>query len=198
MATATKEPRERIRRRLLTVADLAALPDDLPSGPVKYELDDGRLVTLTAPPGEIHGSNQGTIIYLLKLHGQRKGHGKALGEVGIILRRNPDTVRAPDAAFVLKRSLPVRTSPEGYLETIPELVVEVRSKNDSMVELRAKADEYLDAGVQIVWLVDPASTTVTVCRAKQSPRKLGIGDILKAERIIPGFHVPVAELFGEQ
>lgn len=197
MASVVNEPRGRSRQRLLTVADLAALPDDLPSGPVKYELDDGRLVTLMAPPGETHGSNQGTIIYLLKMYGQRKGHGKALGEVGIILRRNPDAVRAPDAAFVMKRSLPVRTSPEGYLETIPELVVEVRSKNDTLPELRAKADEYLDAGVQIVWVIDPASTTVMIFRANHAVRKLGVRDILKAEKVIPGFHVPVAELFGE-
>src|SRR5438309_2143016 len=138
MASVIDEPRIPPSQRLLTVADLAALPDRLPSGPVKYELDYGRLVTLMAPPGEIHGSNQGTVVFLLKLHGERAGHGKALGEVGVILRRNPDSVVAPDAAFVANRSLPVRTSPEGYLETIPELVVEVRSKNDTPAELRAK------------------------------------------------------------
>ena len=197
MATVTKEPRQRTTRRLLTVADLAALPDELPSGPVKYELDQGRLVTLMAPPGDIHGSSQGTIVHLLKLHGEGKRHGKAYGEVGVILRKNPDSVRAPDAAFILKRSLPVRTSSEGYLETIPELVVEVRSKNDTRAKMRAKADEYLDAGVQIVWLIDPFSKSITVCRANQAVRKLEMGDILKAERVIPGFHVPVAELFAE-
>lgn len=196
MASVINQPRKRTRRRLLTVADLAAFPDQLPSGPVKYELADGRLVTLMAPPRGDHGRMQLRVGIILFSHAEKPGLGEAFGEVGVILRRNPDTVRAPDAAFVLKRSLPVRMSPEGYLETIPELVVEVRSKNDSLPELRAKADEYLDAGVQIVWLVDPASTTVTVCRAKQSPRKLGVGDVLKAEGVIPGFRVPVAELFG--
>src|SRR5204862_7508265 len=88
--------------RLLTVADLAALPDELPSGPVKYELDDGKLVTLMAPPGEVHGSNQAALLYLLNLHGERPGHGKAYGEVGVILRRNPGSVGAQDAAFVTK------------------------------------------------------------------------------------------------
>ena len=196
MASVINQPRKRTRRRLLTVADLAAFPDQLPSGPVKYELADGRLVTLMAPPGGDHGRMQLRVGIILFTHAEKLGLGEAFGEVGVILRRNPDSVRAPDAAFVLKRSLPVRMSPEGYLETIPELVVEVRSKNDSLPELRAKADEYLDAGVQLVWLVDPASTTVTVCRAKQSPRKLGVGDVLKAAGVIPGFRVPVAELFG--
>ena len=74
MASVLQQPQLPPPKRLLTAADLAALPDELPSGPVKYELDQGRLVTLMAPPGEIHGFHQGTIIYLLKLHGERAGH----------------------------------------------------------------------------------------------------------------------------
>jgi Uma2 family endonuclease len=149
-----------------------------------------------APPGGEHGSNQATIAFLLVLHGERAGHGAAFGEVGLILRRNPDCVVAPDAAFVVKSSLPVRISPEGYLETIPELVVEVRSKNDTLAELRAKSREYLDAGVQIVWVMHPALKTVTVYRAGQKPKELRTRDTLTAEGVIPGFQVPVAELFG--
>src|SRR5207302_580910 len=101
------------------------------------------------------------------------------------LRRKPDRVVAPDAAFVVKNSLPVRTSPEGYLETIPELVVEVRSKNDTLAELRAKAREYLDAGVQIVWVTNPALKTVTVYRSGQKPIEHRDGDTLTAEGVIP-------------
>jgi Uma2 family endonuclease len=197
MASVIDEPRSPANRRLLTVADLAALPDVLPSGPVKYELDQGRLVTLMAPPGEVHGFQQGTILFLLKLHGERAGHGRALGETGIVLRRNPDTVVAPDSAFVAKKSLPVRTSREGYLETIPELVVEVRSKNDSAAELLSKAEEYLRAGVQIVWIIDPAAQKVTVCRPRQDVQELGRGQMLTAEGVIPAFQVAVAELFGQ-
>jgi Uma2 family endonuclease len=197
MVSVLQQPQLPPPKRLLTVADLAALPDELPSGPVKYELDQGRLVTLMAPPGEIHGFHQGTIVYLLKSHGERAGHGKAFGETGLILRRNPDTVVAPDAAFVANQSLPVRTSREGYLETIPELVVEVRSKNDSMAELLAKAETYLRAGVQVVWIIDPAAQKLTVCRPQQAAVELGRGDSLTAEGIIPGFQIAVAELFGQ-
>jgi Uma2 family endonuclease len=196
MASVIDEPQIRASQRMLTAADLAALPDELPSGPVKYELDQGRLVTLMSPPGEIHGANQATIVFLLKLHGERPGHGKALGEVAIILRRDPDSVVAPDAAFVAKRSLPVRTSAEGYLETIPELVVEVRSKNDRVAELRAKAELYLKAGVTLVWVIDPGKKTVGIYRKRQKARELRVGDALSAEGVIPGFRVAVAELFG--
>jgi Uma2 family endonuclease len=91
----------------------------------------------------------------------------------------------------------VRTSPEGYLETIPELVVEVRSKNDTVPEIQDKVAEYLSAGVQIVWDVDPRPKTVTVYRPGHDATELRIGDVLTAERVIPGFQVPVAELFDQ-
>lgn len=196
MATVIEEPRTPGSRRLLTAKDLAVLPKELPTGLVKYELDEGKLVTLMAPPGEIHGSNQATIIYILKTQGDCRGHGKTLCEVGVVLCRNPDTVVAPDAAFIVQRSLPVRTSDEGYLETIPELMVEIRSKNDSAAELHRKAALYLHAGARIVWLVDPASRIVTVCRVQQTPQELYEGDSLTAEGVIPGLQIPIAELFA--
>jgi Uma2 family endonuclease len=197
MASVIEEPRMPANRRLLTVADLAALPEDLPSGPVKYELDQGRLVTLMAPPGSDHGRTQLRIGTILFMHATALGLGEAFAEVGIILRRNPDTVVAPDAAFVAKKSLPVRTSREGYLETIPELVVEVRSKNDTTAELLVKAEQYLKAGVQIVWIIDPAAKKLTICRQHQDVQELGHGGTLTAEGVIPGFQVAVAEVFGQ-
>jgi len=180
--------------RLLTSADLAVLPDDLPSGAVKWELWDGRL-TVMAPPGDIHGAVDGNIIAELKIQGERAGHGKARTEVGIVLRRNPDCVLAPDATFIANSSLPPRLSPEGYLETIPELVVEVSSKNDTVGELERKASEYLAAGVKLVWVVDPLRSIVTVFRAGMPPQTLQPTDTLTAEGIIPDFKLTVADAF---
>src|SRR6266481_1288543 len=109
--------------RLLTAADLAMLPSDLPSGPVVYELDNGRLVVMP-PPGDIHGAVETILASELRNQGDKRGHGKTRsGGVGVILRKDPDRVVGPDAVFVSKSSLPIRTSKEGYLETIPELVV---------------------------------------------------------------------------
>lgn len=196
MATVLREPKMPASRRKLTVADLAALPDDLPSGPVKYELDRGRLVALMAPPGGDHGKMQLRVGTILFNYAEKFGLGEAFAEVGVVLRRKPDTVLASDAAFVAKRSLPVQYSPEGYFETIPELVVEIRRKNDTRAELRAKAAEYLDAGVRIVWLIDPSSKIVTVCTANKNAQDMRVGDTLMAKGVIPGFQVPVAELFG--
>lgn len=180
--------------RLLTVADVAALPSSLPTGDVRYELDNGELVVM-APPGEIHGHGQARIVTQIMVQGELAGHGKAYSEVGIILRRRPDRLVAPDAAFIMKKSLPVRRSAEGYLETIPELVVEVRSKNDTQPEIDAKVDEYLEAGVVVVWVPDPMRRCVMEYRPDQVPREWGPDDLLIVDDVIPGFQVRVASLF---
>jgi Uma2 family endonuclease len=180
--------------RLLTAADLPFFPRSLPSGDADYELVDG-VLRIMAPPGDIHGAAQLKIGAELLIQGERRGFGKARTEVAVVLRRNPDRVVGPDAVFVASKSLPVRLSPEGYLETIPELVVEVRSKNDSAPELEAKVREYLSAGVELVWVADPDAGTVAAHRPNQPAHLYGPADTLPADPIIPGFAVPVADLF---
>jgi Uma2 family endonuclease len=181
--------------RRLTVADLAAFPSELPSGPVRYELDNGRLIIMP-PPGDTHGAVESNLAADLKQQGERRGLGKArCGEVGIILWRNPDRVVGADAVFIANASLPIRLSTEGYLETIPDLVAEVRSKNDSEPQVRQKVADYLSAGVRVVWVADPESRTVTVHRPGQGPQVLGEEDTLTVEDVIPGFQVAVRDIF---
>ena len=131
--------------RLLTAADFAVMPDELPSGPVKYELEDGRLVVMPLPGG-IHGAVNANIVFQLKLQGDQRGYGKTLAETGVVLRRGPDRVVGPDSCFAVVASLPLDYSPEGFLTAVPALIVEVRSKNDTTAELERKAGEYLAAG----------------------------------------------------
>ena len=183
--------------RLLTAADLAVLPDELPSGPAKYELHDGRLVVM-APPGFDHGRFEIRLAGALLYQGEYRGHGVASsGEAALLLRRGPDRVVGADAVFVANRSLPLRYSPEGYLETIPDLIVEVLSKNDRPGEVAAKVAEYLAAGVRLVWVADPADRTVTAHRPEAAPVVLGEADALTCEDIIPGFRLPVADVFRD-
>ncbi|MEX2188802.1 MAG: Uma2 family endonuclease [Pirellulales bacterium] len=181
--------------RLLTAADLAALPVALPSGPVDYELNNGRLVIMS-PPGRRHGSSQARTAGQLLIHGEQPGHGEVFTDVGVVLWRNPDRVVSPDVAFIVRSRLPARESPEGYLETIPDLVVEIRSKNDSPADLELKAEDYLRAGVRLVWIVDCDARTVTVRRAGAETQTLGDGDLLRVEGVIPGMETPVASLFA--
>ncbi len=169
------------------------MPSELVGGTVKYELCDGELVTM-APPGDTHGRRQAKIISYLMTEAEDRGLGEVRGEVAVILRRNPDRVVGPDAAFILTASLPAQVSDEGYLETIPELVVEVRSKNDTNPEIVLKADEYFRAGVRAVWVIDPVARTVADHRPDSSVQIFREADTLTCD-LLPGFGVPVARLF---
>jgi Uma2 family endonuclease len=177
------------------VADVAAMPDEVPSGPVLYELDNGRLIMM-APPGGYHGAHESNVITQLKIQGEFRGLGKARsGDVGIVLWRNPDRLVGADAAFICNSSLPIRLSPEGYLETIPDLVAEIRSKNATDPEVLHKIEDYLRAGVRVVWDIDPKRRTVTAYRRDQAPQVFTEEDTLTIEDVIPGFRMAVRDVF---
>jgi Uma2 family endonuclease len=163
---------------------------------VDYELDNGRLIIMP-PPGDFHGAVEGNLAAELKLQGERRGHGKARAEVGVILWRDPDRLVGPDAAFITNQSLPIRLSPEGYLETIPDLVAEVRSKNETLPEVKQKVDDYLTAGVKVVWVVDTLQRIVTSYRRGSDAEIFGLDDTLVIEDIIPGLRIAVRDLFQE-
>jgi Uma2 family endonuclease len=182
--------------RLFTAADLITFPTEVPSGSVDYELDDGRLVFMV-PAEYDHGFTQSEIVTELKLQGQRLGYGRAVTEIGVKIAKNPDTVLVPDVAFIAKANLPLRKSPEGYLETIPDLVVEVRSKNDSAPYIAKKVAKYLAAGVGMVWVADSTSRTITAHRPNGDLRVYEESESLSSDEPIPGFRLRVASVFGE-
>jgi Uma2 family endonuclease len=159
---------------------------------VKYELDYGRLVVMPLPGG-VHGAVNAIIVFQLKLLGDQAGHGKTLTETGGILRSGPDRLVGPDSCFVVTASLPLRYSPEGFLLTIPDLIVEVRSKNDRIAELERKAGKYLAAGAKLVWVIDPLRSVVVVYQAGHAPRTPNPADELTADGIIPGFRLTIAD-----
>ena len=196
MAVSTGSSAYASGERLLTAADLAVLPFELPSGPVDYELDNGRLI-IVVPPGNIHGAVQSNIVTQLKLQGEFRQLGRARTEVGIVLWRNPDRVVGADVAFIVAASLPLRETPEGYLETIPEIVFEVRSKNDSRAAVQHKVEDYLKAGVRRVCVADAELQAVTVHSAGQPPRAFTAADALEFPDLIPGFRMPVSDAFRE-
>lgn len=182
--------------RLFTAADLAAMPSELPSGPINWELHDGRLVTMP-PVADEHAVNLMSLGLHLMLQGDRQGHGQTRGgDGGIVLRRNPDHVRGPDLAFIRTSRLPPRRSREGYLETMPDLCVEIRSPNDTLAELQRKADDYLAAGVVCVWVIDPVNRQVIESRAVVAPRVHAENDTLTLDDIIPGFTLAVRDALG--
>jgi Uma2 family endonuclease len=191
------EPYQGYEPKLLSAADLAALPSELPSGTVRYELLHGVLVAV-APPGDLHGAVESNLSFHLKGQGELRGHGKARsGDVGIVLARNPDHIHGADAVFITNARLPVRRTPEGYLETIPELIVEVRSKNDTPASLQRKALDYLQAGAVVVWVVDPYSRNVVEYRQGGSARTHAEDETLTVPDLIPGFALLVRDALQE-
>src|SRR5262249_35192863 len=143
----------------------------------------GRLIPMP-PPGGPHGSSQGSLSAQLKVQGEWRGLGKTWGEKRVILWGDPDRRVAPDAAVLANFGFPFRYSPEGYLETIPHLAVEIRSKNDTQPEIDSKVRDYLHAGVLVVWVADPSTQTVTEYRPGLSPRVYSAADTLTIEEII--------------
>lgn len=149
------------------------------------------------PPGDLHGGVEAKFTAELVDQGDKRGMGKTrCGEVGIILWRDPDRVVGADAIFIANGSLPIQRSTEGYLLTIPDLVVEIRSKNDTLAEILAKVADYLRAGVRVVWVADPEARTVAAHRPDQEPKVFQESDTLTVEEVIPGFRMAVKDVFA--
>jgi Uma2 family endonuclease len=191
-----ERPRVEVFERPFTAADLAVLPSDLPSGGVRYELDDGRLISIP-PHDDAHAAVASNFIAALVAQGAHRGQGKARGSVGILLWVDPDRVVGADAAFICSASLPARRTPEGYLATLPDLVVEVVSRNDTAPQVQRKVEDYLTAGVRIVWVADPRQRTVAVHRRGQPVQVLRENDTLTVEELIPGFALSVSVALAE-
>lgn len=137
---------------------------------------------------QLHGSVAMRVGSLLSVHVRANDLGEVFAaETGFILRRNPDTVRAPDASFIAKDRLPEGELPVGYLEIVPDLAVEVVSPNDTTREVWDKVGDWLRAGTRLVWVIDPASRSVTVYRSMDDFQILSEGDELVGGEVIPGF-----------
>ena len=181
-----------IERRLMTAAELAALPD---TGRPQM-LIEGALITMT-PPNWTHGRVTSRVDRRLGQFVEQHGLGEVLvGDSGVLLERDPDTVLGADVCFIAHDRLPPRPWPDGFPAIVPDLVVEVRSPNDRAGQVREKTRRWLAAGVQVVWNVDPKTETIEVCRSGVAPHVLHAGDTLDAEPVLPGFAVPVRDLFA--
>lgn len=111
------------------------------------------------------------------------------------MSRDPDTVRILDASFVRVDRLPPPEQRRRFIELAPDLDVEVVSPSDSANDVQAKVREYLDAGVQLIWVVHPVHRTVTVYSADRTAHVLYDDDSLTGGDVLPGFRVRVAEIF---
>jgi Uma2 family endonuclease len=173
---------------LLTAEDVEKLSSD-----VHCELIDGVLIEMS-PPGNPHGRIVARTTLALG-RAEAMGLGRVFGEGGFILRRNPDTVRAPDVSFFRsRRELPSTPRP-AFWEIAPDLVVEVVSTWDTAAEIQTKVREWQEFDVRLVWVVYPETRTVHVIRSLQERLTLSEGDMLDGGDVLPGFSCPLSELF---
>lgn len=174
---------------LLTAEDLERL--NLPNK--RTELVRGALI-VREPAGFKHGVVAARLAAMLFNHVEAHRLGIVLAaETGFTLFRAPDTVRAPDVAFISNERIP-KDSPRGFAELAPDLVVEVLSPGDGAGEVAEKIDDWLSAGCPLVWVVDPARRSGRVHRANGAVLPLTDADAFDGEDVVPGFSCPVADL----
>lgn len=179
---------------LVTAEMLAALPD---TGE-RTELVRGEVIAMS-PAGAEHGAIAITIGAAMYDHVRRHRLGRVYAaETGFILSRNPDTVRAPDAAFVATERLADHARRSGFFDGAPDLAVEVVSPNDSYEDVEDKVRDYLNAGTRAVWVVNPRARTVTVYEPSLVARLLTAHDTLEGGDALPGFALPISELFDTE
>jgi len=158
------------------------------------ELIRGQLI-VREPPGTYHGKVSATILFMIAAFTRPRGLGDVFGQdTGFKIESNPDTVRAPDVAF-LSRDRSARVGKRGYAALAPNLAVEVLSPDDRPSEVLEKIAAWLSAGVELAWVVDPERREVRIHRADGTIAVLGSDDQLSGETVLPGFICMVAELF---
>lgn len=159
-----------------------------------HELVEGKLVK-TMPAGFIHGVVTQRVGRLLGNFVYENKLGEvAAAETGFVLTGK--TFRGADSAFISSEKLAQFGYPEGFFPTAPDLAVEVASPGNSSEELIEKVEKYLSAGSRLVWLIYPKTKLAQVFRANNVISLLRESDALDGEDVLPGFHLPLAELFG--
>lgn len=161
----------------------------------RCELVRGEIVHMT-PAGFEHGGYAGEFGFRVKMYVDKRKLGKVLAaETGFVLSRNPDTVRAPDVAFVRKGRVP-RGRLRGFFEGAPDLAIEVLLPDDRMTEVNTKVNEWLAAGTRSVWVVDPLNQTVTIYRKDGQILRYSAADTIRDEPTLPGFTLKLQEIFN--
>ena len=171
---------------LLTAADIErmSIPDK------QVELVRGRLV-VREPPGSWHGAVAANLAYLLGDFVRRRELGLVFAQdTGFKIGSDPDTVRAPDVAFVARdRTGAIRA--RGYAELAPDLLAEILSPDDRPADVLAKVADWLGAGTKLVWVIDPERSEARVYRQDGSLAVLREHDSLDGEVVLPGFSCPL-------
>ncbi len=179
-------------RQQVTAEELLHMPDD----GFRYELVRGELRQMN-PAGNVHGRIVVRITWRLAQHVEENRLGTVYAaETGFRLSSNPDTVRAPDVAFVSRTRVEMVGEVEGFWPEAPDLAVEVVSPGDSFAEVEEKVFDWLDAGTKMVVVVNPRQRSATVYKSLSDITALAEADVLAGGDIVPGFELAVREIFA--
>ena len=173
-----------------TPEDLLRMPDG-----DRYELVDGVLVEqeMSVLSSWVGGQILSLLVQFCREHGLGWVMGADCGYQ--CFPGEPGKLRKPDVSFISGTRASSSLFEEGYVRIAPDLAVEVISPHDLAYEVEQKVEEYLRAGVRIVWVVNPRTHTVQVYRLDQTVARLHEEDDLDGEDILPGFRCPVREIF---
>ena len=178
----------------MTVEEFVAWGSRPENSERRFELDLGEPIEVP-PQGELHGFVCWLVIAALTEYVYRRGSGYLLtNNCGLIVTRDPDTVRGPDVMVFLGHWAPDQTRCD-YVEQGPNLIVEVFSPSDKPGRLNRRIDQYHRLGVPLVWVVFPEEQTVNVCRPNEFPKVLDETDDLTGNGVLPDFSCPVRNLF---
>ena len=178
--------------KLLTADDLLRLY----SKGVKGELIRGVLHE-TMASGVRHGKIAIRLGGRMDAQVGRDGLGHVFGsDTGVLLERNPDTVREPDLAYVCAERLPPDADIDGYCPVAPDLVVEIKSPSDSEREVDDKATMWLSHGVRMALVINPETGTIRIRQPNLPAVMLAMDDTLDVGEVLPGFSCPVREILG--
>jgi Uma2 family endonuclease len=177
--------------RAVTAEELLHMPDD----GLRRELVRGEVIEMT-PAGHHHGRITLNVTTPLDQHVRLHDLGTVYAaETGFQIASDPDTVRAADVAFVRRDRLAEGEDTEGYWPGAPDLAVEVVSPGDRYTDVEAKVLEWLEAGTRMVVVVNPRRRTVTVYRSLSDIMVLTENDELDGGDVVPGWRLPVREVF---
>ncbi len=177
--------------RPITADDLLRMPDD----GFRYELVEGTRRQM-APAGHQHGRIAINVTLPLAQHVKANNLGVVYAaETGFKLASDPDTVRAPDVAFVRRERVEAVGDSRGFWPGAPDLAVEVISPGDSYTDVEEKVFDWLDAGTRLVIVANPRKRLVTVYRSLTDVVVLTEADVLDGSDIVPGFAMPVKDIF---
>ena len=174
-----------------TAEELLNMPDD----GFRYELIRGELRKMP-PAGYVYGEYLSPTTESLRAHAKANGLGRTYAaETGFKLASAPDHVRAPDAAFVCSERAAAAQEASGFFPGAPDVAVEVVSPRDIYTDVEEKVADWLDAGTLAVIVVDPRRRTVKVHRSPADAVVLTADDTLTVEDAVPGWKLPVSDIF---